>query len=83
VYAIYHSPLAFIRILLEIGANPNTPVDDGFPPLIAALSGAGDLSGATRRTDVDDICCRLARTRINAVSMTTRHSTWPSPSVIR
>ena len=26
VYAIYHSPLAFIRRLLEIGADPNAPV---------------------------------------------------------
>jgi len=32
VYAIYHSPLPFIRELLEIGADPNAPVDDGFPP---------------------------------------------------
>jgi uncharacterized protein len=55
VYAIYHSPLAFIRTLLEIGAGPNAPVDDGFPPLIAALSRASDVPGATRRTDVDDI----------------------------
>jgi len=55
VYAIYHSPLAFIRKLLEIGADPNIPVDDGFPPLIAALSCARDVPGATRRTDVDDI----------------------------
>ena len=31
VYAIYHSPLAFIRTLLEIGADPNAPVNDGFP----------------------------------------------------
>src|SRR4026207_1335041 len=38
VYAIYHSPLQFIRTLLEIGADPNAPVDDGFPPLIAPLS---------------------------------------------
>jgi uncharacterized protein len=38
VYAIYHSPLQIIRTLLEIGADPNTPGDDGFPPLIAALS---------------------------------------------
>ncbi len=37
-YAIYHSPLPFIRTLLEIGADAN-PVDHaGFPPLIAALS---------------------------------------------
>jgi hypothetical protein len=55
VYAIYHSPLRFIRTLLEIGADPNAPVDDGFPPLIAALSCTHDVPGATRRTDVDDI----------------------------
>ena len=39
-YAIYHSPLSLIRELLELGANPRTPAPDGFPPLIAALSGA-------------------------------------------
>jgi uncharacterized protein len=55
VYAIYHSPLAFIRTLLEIGADPNPPVLDGFPPLIAALSCTRDVPGATRRTDVDAI----------------------------
>jgi ankyrin repeat protein len=55
VYAIYHSPLAFIRRLLEIGADPNAPVDDGFPPLIAALGCARDEPGTTPRTDVDDI----------------------------
>jgi ankyrin repeat protein len=55
VYAIYHSPLPFIRTLLEIGADPNAPVDDGFPPLIAALSCAREVPGATRRTDVVEI----------------------------
>jgi hypothetical protein len=55
VYAIYHSPLAFIRTLLEIGADPNAPADDGFPPLIAALTCSRDVPGATRRTDVDEI----------------------------
>ena len=55
VYAIYHSPLPFIRTLLEIGADPNAPVQDGFPPLIAALSCAREAPGAPRRTDVDDI----------------------------
>jgi hypothetical protein len=55
VYAIYHSPLAFIRTMLEIGADPNAPVDDGFPPLIAALSCARDVPGATKRADVDEI----------------------------
>ena len=55
VYAIYHSPLAFIRTLLEAGADPNAPVDDGFPPLIAALSCTRVVPGAVTRTDVDDI----------------------------
>ena len=39
-YAIYHSPLAFIRTLLENGANPNPTDHAGFPPLIAALRAA-------------------------------------------
>jgi uncharacterized protein len=55
VYAIYHSPLAFIRTLLEIGADPNAPTDDGFPPLIAALCCTRAVAGATPRGDVDDI----------------------------
>ncbi len=55
VYAIYHSPLAFIRTLLEIGADPNAPVNDGFPPLIAALSCSREAAGASKRTDVDEI----------------------------
>ena len=55
VYAIYHSPLAFIRTLLEIGADPHAPVDDGFPPLIAALSCTREAPGTTTRKDVDDL----------------------------
>ncbi len=55
VYAIYHSPLHFIRTLLEIGADPNAPVDDGFPPLIAALCCTRDMAGAARRSDVAEI----------------------------
>ncbi len=55
VYAVYHSPLAFIRTLLEIGADPNAPVDDGFPPLIAALSCTREVPGANRRPDVPDV----------------------------
>ncbi len=55
VYAIYHSPLAFIRTLLEIGANPKRPLDDGFPPLIAALSCSTSVPGAARRPDLDEI----------------------------
>jgi len=55
VYAIYHSPLAFIRTLLEAGADPRVPADHGFPPLIAALVCGRSEPGATRRTDVDEI----------------------------
>jgi hypothetical protein len=55
VYAVYHSPLPFIRTLLEMGANPNARADDGFPPLIAALTCTRDEPGAPRRTDVDAI----------------------------
>src|SRR5262245_53921386 len=55
VYAIYHSPIAFIRTLLDIGANPNLPVDDGFPPLIAALTCTRDTPGSRARPDVVDI----------------------------
>ncbi len=55
VYAIYHSPLAFIRTLLDIGANPNAPADDGFPPLIAALTMTRGGPGAKKRDDVDEV----------------------------
>ena len=37
-YAIYHSPLAFVRELLELGADPNYGDHAGFPSLIATLS---------------------------------------------
>ena len=55
VYAIYHSPFAFIRTLLEIGADPRAPADDGFPPLIAALSCTRAQPGTTPRADVDEV----------------------------
>lgn len=37
-YAIYHSPLSFVRALLELGADPNYGDHAGFPSLIAAIS---------------------------------------------
>jgi ankyrin repeat protein len=37
-YAITRSPLPFVRTLLEIGADPNHPAQDGFPSLIEALA---------------------------------------------
>ena len=55
VYAIYHSPLAFIRTLLEIGADPNAPVDDGFPPLIAAIVSGRVAPGVNTRMDVAEV----------------------------
>ena len=37
-YAIYHSPLPFIRALLDLGADPNYQDHAGFPSLIATLT---------------------------------------------
>jgi ankyrin repeat protein len=37
VYAVYHSPLAFLGELLDAGADPNAHNNDGYPPLIAAF----------------------------------------------
>jgi uncharacterized protein len=37
-YAIYHSPLPFVRSLLALGADPNYASDEGYPSLLAALS---------------------------------------------
>ncbi len=55
IYAVYHSPLTFIRTLLESGADPHTPVNDGCPPLIAALSCAREAPGSPTRPDVGEI----------------------------
>lgn len=38
-YAIYHSPLPFVRLLLELGADPNY-AEGSYPSLLAALSSA-------------------------------------------
>lgn len=54
-YAIYHSPVPFIRELLEAGADPN-PVDHaGFPPIIAALSCLTPVPGSPGRLDAHEI----------------------------
>jgi ankyrin repeat protein len=58
-YAIYHSPVAFIRTLLEAGANPNPENHIGFPPLIAALSCSRAQPGAPGRSDVAEIISLL------------------------
>ena len=56
-YAIYHSPLPFIRQLLELGANVTPPSDEhaGFPPLLAALSCGRSIPGSQARPDVAEI----------------------------
>jgi uncharacterized protein len=61
IFAIYWSPRPFIRQLLELGADPREPADDGFPPLIAALSTSTDAPGANRRSDVNEIIRLLLR----------------------
>lgn len=65
VYAIHRSPLAFIRTLLEMGADPNASVDDGFPPLIAALSCGREVPGSKPRRDVDDVLTLLLSFRVD------------------
>ena len=54
-YAVYHSPVAFVVTLLELGADPNPPDHDGFPPIIAALVTRQPHPGATVRPDALDI----------------------------
>jgi len=60
-YAIYHSPLAFIRTLLEIGADPNPKDHAGFPPLIAALACSRSHPGSAARPDVVEMLELLLR----------------------
>ena len=58
-YAVYHSPLPFIRTLLEIGADPNPADHAGFPPLIAALSCNRPRPESPGRPDVLEILTLL------------------------
>ena len=72
---------------LKLGADPNAPVDDGFPPLIAAFSTDGRARGGLRHRDrcrrgASGCCWPLARIRISAASTTTRRFTWRSTSGI-
>ncbi|HEX7778515.1 MAG TPA: ankyrin repeat domain-containing protein [Vicinamibacterales bacterium] len=54
-YAIYHSPVPFIRELLDAGADPNPADHAGFPPIIAALSCTWPVPGSAGREDVHEI----------------------------
>jgi len=58
-YAIYHSPVAFIRELLELGAEPNPEDHAGFPPLIAALSCSRPHPGSPGRKDTIEVLALL------------------------
>ena len=78
-YAIYHSPVAFVAELLDLGADPNWPADDGFPPLIAAAVvrhvGTGLTGTARRPRDRGALARPRVATSSSAASTTTRHST--------
>ena len=50
-YAIYHSPLALVRALLDAGADVRGDAGDGFPPVIAALSTFESAPGGPARED--------------------------------
>lgn len=54
-YAVYHAPLAFIQELLRRGHDPDGPADDGFPPLIAAITCVVDHPGSPARADALDV----------------------------
>lgn len=54
-YAIYASPLPFIRRLLERGADPNYAHHAGFPSLIAALTCLRAAPGRAARPDAHEI----------------------------
>jgi ankyrin repeat protein len=58
-YAIYHSPVPFIRRLLEIGADPNPGDHAGFPPLLAVLSCSRARPGSPGRSDGPEILTLL------------------------
>lgn len=54
--AVYHSPLSFVRQLLELGADPNYDDGDGFPSLLAALTSKPNPGQGIRgRTDVYEL----------------------------
>ena len=54
-YAIYHSPLSFIHLLLERGADPNYGTHAGFPSLIAALTCLRPAPGSPARADAHEL----------------------------
>lgn len=61
VYAIYWSPIEFIRELLAAGADPNHDDGDGHPPLIAAIAKTSPHPGSWARPDVNEVIELLLR----------------------
>lgn len=59
VYAVYWSPLPFVRALLDAGADPDGHDDDGFPPINAAISMLHSTPGANVRPDVREAVALL------------------------
>jgi hypothetical protein len=59
--AIYRGSLEDVRGLLESGVDPTAPVDDGFPPIIAALSTLRSGPGLSPRKDVNELLHLLLR----------------------
>ena len=58
-YAIYHGPLSLVAAFLDAGADANEPADDGFPPLIAALTCLSAPPGGRSRSDVPELAMLL------------------------
>ena len=44
-YAVFHGPASLVSRMLELGADPNVDEGDGFPPLLAALTGGSAQAG--------------------------------------
>jgi hypothetical protein len=65
-YAIYNSPIALVGALLEAGADPNWPDDDGFPPLIAAQGGSRLPPRLVRTRDRNRVQVMLAASRFRS-----------------
>ena len=55
IYAIYWSPIACIRELIDLGADPNLDPHDGFPSLMATLSTGRKAPGSHVRDDRHEI----------------------------